>query len=99
MLGHLFLCIYRVIDWCARWMRRERGDYVRARWTLQFASMTDGGFDDDFAEELFGIVLNNPALLDRLETQLKGDGWGVRRRRMLIESLRDALTSSRQTIF
>lgn len=66
---------------------------------LQFASMTDGGLDDDFAEELFGIVLNNPAPLDRLEAQLNGDGWSVRRRRMLIDSLRDALMSGRQSTF
>ena len=99
MLGPLFLAFYHVINLCARWLGRERGDYLRARWALLFASMTDGGLDDDFAEELYGIVLNRPALLDRLEAQLDGDGWSVRRRRMLVDSLRGALASGRQTIF
>ena len=99
MLGPLLLALYQGIAWSARWMRRERGDYVRARWALLFASVTDGGLDDDFAEELFGIVVNRPALLDRLEAQLNGDGWSLRRRRMLISGLRDAMAAGRRSIF
>jgi hypothetical protein len=67
MFGPLFLLAYRLVGWLANWMHRERGDALKARWALRFSSMTDGGLDDDFAEEVYSLVRGRPELLGRLE--------------------------------
>ena len=69
-------------------MHREHGDALKARWALRFSSMTDGGLDDDFAEEVYSLVRGRPELLGRLEQQLRGSGWNTAKRRMLIDTIR-----------
>src|SRR5262245_32382221 len=63
MLGPLFLLAYRIVGWIAGLMVRERGDALRAAWALRFSSMTDGGIDDDFAEEVYTLVRGRPEFL------------------------------------
>jgi len=99
MFGSLFLAAYRVLGWLAYWMPRQRGDALRARWALRFSSMTDGGLDDDFAEEVYILVRGRPELLGLLERQLRGSGWSMARRRMLIDTIRGILPSGRPTLF
>jgi len=99
MFGPLFLLVYRLIGWLAYFMPRERGAALRAKWALRFSSMTDGGLDDDFAEEVYILVRGRPELLGQLEQQLRGNGWIMARRRTLIDTLRQALSSGRPTIF
>jgi hypothetical protein len=99
MLGPLFLLAYRLVSWLADRMHRDHGDALKARWALRFSSLTDGGLDDDFAEEVYILVRRRPELLDRLEQQLHGTGWSTARRRMLIEAIRRTLPSGRPTLF
>jgi hypothetical protein len=99
MFGPLFLLVYRVVSWLAGWLHREQGDALRARWALRFSSLTDGGLDDDFAEEVYILVRGRPQLLDRLEQQLHGNGWSMARRRMLLETIRRVLPSGRPSLF
>jgi hypothetical protein len=99
MFGPLFVLAYRLVGWLAGWMNRERGDALKARWALRFSSISDGGLDDDFAEEVYGLVRGRPELLGRLEQQLRGSGWSMTRRRMLIDTIRRTLPSGRPTLF
>lgn len=80
-------------------MPRERGDALKARWALRFSSMTDGGLDDDFSEEVYILVRDRPSLLGQLEQQLRGNGWSMMRRRMLIDTIRNVLPSGRPSLF
>jgi hypothetical protein len=61
--------------------------------------MTDGGLDDDFAEEVYILVRGRPELLGRLEQQLRGSGWSMTRQRMLIDIIRRILPTGRPTLF
>jgi len=99
VFGSLFLAAYWVLGWLAYWMPRERGDALKARWALRFSSMTDGGLDDDFAEEVYILVRGRPELLGLLEEQLRGSGWSMARRRMLIDTIRGISPSGRPTLF
>jgi hypothetical protein len=99
MFGPLFLLAYRVLGWLAYLMPRERGDALKTRWALRFSSMTDGGLDDDFAEEVYILVRGRPELLGRLEQQLRGSGWNMTRQRMLIDIIRRILPTGRPTLF
>ena len=99
MFGPLFLLAYRLIGWLAYAMPRERGDALKAKWALRFSSMTDGGLDDDFSEELYILVRDRPQLLGQLEQQLHGNGWSMMRRRMLIDTIRNVLPSGRASLF
>ena len=99
MFGPLFLLTYRLVGWIADWMNRERGDALKASWALRFSSITDGGLDDDFAEQVYILVRGRPELLGRLEQQLRGDGWSTARRRMLLDTIRRVLPSGRPTLF
>jgi hypothetical protein len=99
MFGPLFLLIYRLIEWLAHLMPRERGTALRARWALRFSSLTDGGLDDDFAEEVYILVRGRPELLAHLERQLRGSGWSMARRRMLLDTISQVLPSGRPSLF
>jgi hypothetical protein len=99
MFGLLFLLVYRLVASLAFLMPRERGAALRARWALTFSSMTDGGLDDDFAEEVYILVRDRPELLRELEQQLHGNGWSMMRRRMLIDTIRQTLPSGRPSLF
>ena len=99
MFGGLFLLVYRLIGWLADWMRRDHGDALKARWALRFSSLTDGGLDDDFADEVYQLVRGRPELLGQLEQQLRGNGWSMSRRRMLIDTIRRTLPSGRPSLF
>ena len=99
MFGPLFLLAYRLIASLAYLMPRERGAALKARWALRFSSMTDGGLDDDFAEEVYLLVKNRPAVLAQLEQQLRGNGWSMMRRRMLIDTIRRTVPSGRPSLF
>lgn len=99
MFGPLFLIIYRLVALCAAVMPREWGRALRARCALRFSSLSDGGLDDDFVEELFQLVRAQPELLDQLEARLKGNGIFAIRRRMTIDSIRHALASGATSTF
>ena len=99
MFGPLFLLVYRLIGFLAYALPRERGDALKARWALRFSSMTDGGLDDDFSEEVYILVRARPELLAQLEQQLRGNGWSMIRRRMLIDTIRTVLPSGRPSLF
>jgi hypothetical protein len=98
MFGPLFLLAYRLVGWLADRMRREHGDALKARWALRFSSLTDGGLDDDFADELYQLVKGRPELLGRLEQQLRGSGWIATRQRMLVDTIRQVLPSGRSSL-
>jgi hypothetical protein len=99
MLGPLFLLVYRLICWRAYLMSSERGMALKAAWALRFSSMTDGGLDDDFAEQAFQIVRQRPELLDQFERQLQGSGIFALRRRLLIADLRGAVANNASSLF
>ena len=99
MFGPLFLLIYRLVEGVAYLMPRARGDALKARWALRFSSITDGGLDDDFSEELYILVRHRPELLAQLEQRVRGNGWSTTRKRMLIDTIRRTLPSGRPSLF
>lgn len=99
MFGPLLLLVYRLVGLLAFCMPRARGDALKARWALRFSSMTDGGLDDDFAEEVYILVRGRPELLDRLAQQSRGSGWSAVRMRMLMDTIRRVLPTGRPSLF
>lgn len=99
MFGRVFLIVYSVIAFVASLLPRDAGRALKARWAFRFATLTDGGLDDDFAEEAFRLILEKPALLDGFESQALGTGFFAMRRRLLQVSLRHALDSGARSLF
>jgi hypothetical protein len=98
MFGRLFLLWYRIVAWRARWLPRERGYALRARWALRLTGVTTAGLDDDFAAELFELVREMPVLLDALEPLASGDSRGAKHKRLLIACLRQALADGVESL-
>jgi hypothetical protein len=91
MFDRLWVLIYLVVLWRARRLPRERGYSLRARWALRLFGVSSGGLDDDFGMELAELVAQMPALLDDLERRVSGDGHAARRKRLLLQAIRDNL--------
>jgi hypothetical protein len=88
VIGRLCLLLYWIVCRCAKLLPRERGYALRARFALDCYALTTGGLDDDFAEELFALVLAMPALLDELERDTLGTSRTARCQRHLLSVLR-----------
>ncbi|MBP6013940.1 MAG: hypothetical protein KBA31_17060 [Alphaproteobacteria bacterium] len=99
MFGPLFLVTYRIVAFAARLLPRERGAGIKAPWALHFAATSDGGLDDDFAEELFQLARQTPGLLDRVEQGITGSGIFAARKRLVITSVRGALATGAESLF
>lgn len=99
MLGPFILIAYRLMTLSIFWLPPTHREGLKARWALSFAAMTDGGLDDDFAEQVFLLVLGRPALLPELERRSQGSGLFAMRRRMVLQTIHAALNSGRQSLF
>jgi hypothetical protein len=99
MFGWLYSFVYWLVEAWARLLPRERSLLLRARWALSLATLASGGQDDDFAEELYQLILQQPALLDQLEQRVTGTGWRAQRKRLLLSCLRQAHASGARSTF
>jgi uncharacterized membrane protein len=99
VFGPIFLVAYRLLALCAWVLPARQRRALKAQWALRFSSMSDGGLDDDFAEEVFQIVRRQPDLLAPLQRTLRGEGFVAQRRRMTLDMVQTALSAGRQTTF
>jgi hypothetical protein len=99
MLGPVFLALYPLINAFAWCLPRASGLSLRARWLLRFVSLSDGGLDDDFTEQLFLLIREEPSLLQTLTARLHGNGFTARRQRLILQDLAQAHAAGCQTTF
>jgi hypothetical protein len=99
MPGPVFLVIYTVLSWFAALLPATPGDRLKAKGALTFSALTDGGLDDDFAEQFFQILRARPSLLGEFEMPTKGAGWIGQRRRMTVDCVRVALGAGATSLF
>jgi hypothetical protein len=93
------LFAYRLLGAAAIVLPARLRDALKARCALAFSALSDGGLDDDFAEQVFQIVRMRPGLLPDLAGKVRGEGLAAMRQRGTLQMVETLLRDQRTSIF
>jgi hypothetical protein len=98
MLGPILIVFYRLVAVFAAVMPGDAGAAFKARCALKFSTLSDGGLDDDFANEAYLLIRKRPHLLEALPASSK-NGFFAMRRNMTLDAIRAALAADQPDLF